>query len=186
MSLIAAAILGTMRTTAGGMIQHYHEHYHDFLIRPWQPGDRQAAYDLIATVLAEYGLQSDPDDTDWDVWHVEAAYHQTGGQFWVVEQAGQLMGTAAFYPIQRGHRAVEIRKMYLLPAVRGKGLGRFLLQALEQAIAQQGYAEIWIETASVLREAVQLYESSGYQPGTEVETARCDRVYVKSLLPRAQ
>lgn len=155
--------------------------YQDFQIRDWQPSDRQTAFDLIAAVLAEYGLQSEPDRTDWDVWNVEDAYQKTGGQFWVVEQAGKLTGTAAFYPIERGKNAVEIRKMYLLPAARGKGLGRFLLQELERTITEQGYEQIWIETASVLREAVKLYEASGYIPSTGVETARCDRVYVKYL-----
>lgn len=71
--------------------------------------------------------------------------------------------------------------MYLLPEVRGRGLGRFLLQTLEQAIAAGGFQEIWIETASVLVEAVKLYERSGYRAATGVETARCDRAYVKSL-----
>jgi len=155
--------------------------YQDFQIRAWQPGDRQAAFDLIAAVLAEYGLQSEPDRTDWDVWNVEDAYQKTGGQFWVVEQSGELVGTAAFYPIERGEHAVEIRKMYLSPVVRGKGLGRFLLQELERTIAEQGYGQIWIETASVLKAAVQLYETSGYMPGTGVETERCDRIYVKHL-----
>lgn len=159
-------------------------HFQEFLIRDWQPADRQTAVDLIASVLTEYGLGSEPDGADRDVLQVETAYWNAGGEFWVVEPVaapGQLVGTAGYYPIARGRHAVEIRKMYLLPAVRGRGLGRYLLQALEAAIARKGYAQIWIETASVLKEAVQLYESSGYQPETEVETPRCDRAYVKHL-----
>jgi putative acetyltransferase len=71
--------------------------------------------------------------------------------------------------------------MYLLPTVRGVELGRYLLQLLEQAITAKGFQQIWVETASVLVEAVKLYESSGYQKATGVETARCDRVYIKLL-----
>jgi putative acetyltransferase len=155
--------------------------YRTFRIRNWQPADRQTAADLIASVLTEYGLGCEPSGADQDVLNVEQAYWKTGGEFWVVEQADCLVGTAAFYPIARGNQAVEIRKMYLLPAVRGQGLGRFLLQALEATIVAQGYQEIWIETATVLKEAVQLYENSGYQATTGVETARCDRVYVKQI-----
>lgn len=158
-------------------------HYRDFQIRDWQPGDRQPAFNLIATVLAEYGLESDPDDSDWDVLHVEEAYQQTGGQFWVVEHAQNLVGTAAFYPIKRGEQAVEIRKMYLHPTARGQGLGRFLLSELESTIAQKGYQQIWLETASVLKAAIRLYEATGYAPSTGVETERCDRIYVKHLTP---
>ncbi len=157
----------------------------EFGIRDWQPGDRQPAFDLIQTVLAEYGLISEPDGADQDVWHVETAYLERGGEFWVVEQQGKLVGTAAYYPVARGEQAVEIRKMYLLPQVRGLGLGRFLLGILEEAIAQRGYRQIWIETASVLTEAVYLYERNGYLPATGVETARCDRVYLKQVSPAA-
>lgn len=157
-------------------------HYQDFLIRNWEPRDRTAAAAVIGAVLAEYGLNWEPTGADRDVLEVEACYQQVGGEFWVVEHQDQIVGTAAYYPIHRSSQAVEIRKMYLLPPARGQGLGRFLLQQLEQAIAARDFQTIWIETASVLKEAVQLYESSGYQPATGVETPRCDRVYIKFLV----
>lgn len=155
--------------------------YRDFLIRDWQPSDREIAANLIFSVLTEYGLECEPVGADTDVLRVEEAYWQTGGEFWIVERDGQIVGTAGYYPIDRAPKAVEIRKMYLLPAARGQGLGRFLLKKLEDAIATKGFEQIWIETASVLKEAVKLYEGSGYEPTTGVETERCDRVYVKNL-----
>jgi putative acetyltransferase len=155
--------------------------YKTFQIRDWRPGDRQLAANLIRDVLTEYGLGSEPNGADQDVLQVETAYWATGGEFWVVEQAGKLVGTAGYYPVSRGENAVEIRKMYLHPSVRGQGLGKFLLMELERAIACKGYTQIWIETASVLKEAVLLYERSGYQPASGVETARCDRVYAKQV-----
>lgn len=156
-------------------------YYGDFLIRSWAPSDREVAAAIIYNVLAEYGLRWDHGHADRDVLEVETFYQETGGEFWVVEQQGKLVGTAAYYPVQRGEKAVEIRKMYLSPAARGKGLGKFLLQQLEQAIANRGFRTIWLETDSVFKEAIKLYESRGYQPITGVETQRCDRVYTKSL-----
>ncbi len=155
--------------------------YRDYLIRDWQPSDRQTAADLISTVLAEYGLQWEPEGTDGDAVAVETAYWQTGGEFWVIERHNQLVGTGGYYPVSRGDQAVEIRKMYLLPSVRSQGLGRFLLQTLESAIRAQGYQQIWVETASVLTAAIALYENMGYQLTTGVETPRCDRLYFKTL-----
>jgi len=156
--------------------------YQDFLIRDWQPSDRTLALNLIGSVLAEYGLTQEPEGADRDVLEVEDFYQKKNGEFWVIERQNKLVGTGAYYPISRGQNAVEIRKMYLLPEARGVGLGKFLLTELESAIAKQGFDQIWIETASVLKEAVQLYERNGYQPSTGVETLRCDRVYVKYLL----
>ncbi|MFB2922643.1 MULTISPECIES: GNAT family N-acetyltransferase [Aerosakkonema] len=154
-------------------------HYRDFVIRSWSEADRTHVADLIHSVLTEYGLPWQPAEADRDVLQIENFYLTTGGEFWVVEREGQLVGTAAYYPIQRGQDAVEIRKMYLLPSVRRQGLGKFLLQQLESAIAARGFQQIWIQTASILKEAVQLYESSGYQRTSGIEAARCDRIYVK-------
>lgn len=155
--------------------------YKDFIIRSWESGDRQVVQDLIASVLAEYRLTCEPEGADIDVWEVEKYYLNNDGEFWVVEQHQNLVGTAAYYPINRGTNAVEIRKMYLQPQVRGLGLGKYLLTQLEQEIHRRGFQEIWIETATVLREAVKLYEHHGYEPTTGVETRRCDRIYKKTL-----
>ncbi len=155
--------------------------FNHFLIRAWQPSDRAIAARLIGGVLTEYGLGWEPEGADRDVLEVETHYLDRGGEFWAIERDGQLVGTSAYYPVSRGENAVEIRKMYLVPSARGQGLGRFLLERLERAIADRGFRTIWIETASALVEAIALYESSGYQRATGVETQRCDRVYVKSL-----
>lgn len=156
-----------------------HTPFKSFLIRDWQPADRETAAALIGQVLTEYGLGWEPQRADLDVVQVDTHYQQ--GEFWVVEQDGEIVGTAAYLPIKRGEQAVEIRKMYLLPGVRGQGLGGFLLGQLESAIAARGFKEIWLETATVLKEAVGMYERSGYLQVTGVETSRCDRVYKKRI-----
>ena len=158
-----------------------HQRYNDFLIRSWRPDDRSHAAEIIQTVLAEYGLGWEPTGADRDVQEVESSYWAVGGEFWVVESQGSIVGTSAYYPVDRGQNAVELRKMYLLASARGQGLGRFLLQTLENTIFKRGFDQIWIETASVLTEAVQLYERHGYRTATDVETKRCDRIYTKTL-----
>ncbi len=155
--------------------------YQDFIIRNWQEKDRTLASQVISSVLSEYGLPWQPEEADKDVLQIEAYYLKTGGEFWVIEQENQIVGTAAYYPINRGEKAVEIRKMYLLAKVRGLGLGKYLLQQLETVIYSRRFEQIWIETASILTEAVKLYESNGYLPTTGVKTSRCDLVYVKYL-----
>lgn len=160
-----------------------------FRVRPWRPDDRAGVAALIGAVLAEFGLDWEPLGADRDVLAVEECYLDRGGEFWVVERdrgdgsPPELVGTGGYYPVARGPKAVEIRKMYFLPTVRGRGLGRWLLNRLEAAIARRGFEEIWIETAASMGAAQRLYGSNGYAlaPATELETARCDWVYVKSL-----
>lgn len=159
--------------------------FKDFVIRDWRVGDRASAADVVKTVLAEYGLGWEVDCgdcSDQDAVDIEKYYWETGGEFWVIERDGELVGTGGYHPISRGDTAVEIRKMYLLPAVRGHGLGRYLLAQLEQAAAAKGFAEAWVETATVLSTAVRLYERNGYVPADGVATERCDKVYRKQIL----
>jgi putative acetyltransferase len=158
--------------------------FQNYVIRSWQPADRQAVNQLIALVLAEYGLGWEPQGSDRDAVEVEIYYWQSGGEFWVVEDQAKIVGSAGYYPASRGVKAVEIRKMYLHPQARGQGLGRYLLTSLEVAIQQRGFQTIWVETASELQEAVKLYETSGYQPASGVETKRCDLIYYKALQSR--
>lgn len=155
--------------------------YGEFVIRNWQEKDRYLAAEIIKTVLLEYGLPWQPESADLDVREIEDYYLKKGGEFWVIEQNNKIVGTAAYYPISRGKNAVEIRKMYLLPNIRKQGLGKFLLQELEEVIISKGYEEIWIETASILKEAVILYEKNGYLAASGVETKRCDLVYCKKV-----
>lgn len=155
--------------------------YQDFLIRDWQKRDRDSAANVIHQVLLEYGLPWQPESADRDVIDVESAYLEQGGEFWVVEAQDKIVGTAAYYPIKKGNNAVEIRKMYLLSEVRRKGLGKHLLKQLEIAIENRGFQEIRLETASVLTEAVSLYEQYGYETAREVETNRCDLAYIKKI-----
>lgn len=164
------------------------QHYRDFLIRPWQPSDRQAVAELAQIVLAEYDMVFDPNQVDYDVIQVETAYWATGGKFWVVERHGTVVGSGGYQPCNRtlepSDRAVELRKMFLHPDARGQGVGRYLLHRLEIAAANQGFTHIWLETAVRMKTAINLYERNGYQQpsNTGVHVKRCDRVYVKALI----
>ena len=165
--------------------------YRNFVIRPWQPSDRQPVATLAQTVLAEYDMGFEPEENDWDVVQVESAYWQTGGEFWVVDYQGKVVGSGGYHPCDRplsgkeAIQSVELRKMFLASEVRGQGLGRYLLDHLEQLAIANGFTHMWLETAVRMQAAVKLYERNGYQqpPNTDVHVQRCDRVYVKRLAP---
>ena len=58
----------------------------------------------------------------------------------------------------------ELRRMYVLPAHRGRGLGRAILERLEDAGRELGYTRMHLETGNEAPEALGLYTSSGYEP----------------------
>lgn len=150
-------------------------------IRTANPADSPAIKHVVFTVLHEYGLDPDPGGTDVDLDNVQQTYLAKGGMFLVVESAeGRIVGTAGLMPSEPGE--VELRKMYLLPEVRGRGLGRELLRRCIQFARAHGYREIRLQTNRVLVEAVRLYEQAGFRPVPARRLSpRCDRAYALPL-----
>lgn len=57
----------------------------------------------------------------------------------------------------------ELKRMYVVPEARGRGISRQLLGRLEDEAAALGYDAVWLETGTEQPEAIALYESSGYE-----------------------
>jgi GNAT superfamily N-acetyltransferase len=56
----------------------------------------------------------------------------------------------------------EVKRMYVLPAHRGRGLSRQILTAVEDMATERGLHTLRLETAPFLHAAVGLYTSTGY------------------------
>lgn len=153
---------------------------------------------MVFAVLAEYGLAPDPGCTDADLRDIERAYLARGGVFYVLEeQDGSIIGSYGLYPIAdcglqiadssrkasvQSAVTCELRKMYLHRDHRGKGLGRRLLEHALAEARRLGFRTVTLETASILKEAVRLYERYGFTPYTPAHlSCRCDQAYVLQL-----
>lgn len=97
-----------------------------------------------------------------------------------VNTAGRVVGTCGLYPQTDG--AIELRKMYLTPALRGRGQSRRLLHWALRRARQLGFKRMILETADVLQPAIALYEAEGFQLATcGCATSRCNRRYQRDL-----
>jgi putative acetyltransferase len=150
-------------------------------VRDATNADETEIREIVYSVLAEYGLSHDPDVTDADLADLEGNYRKRGGAFHVVlSDEGSIIGCAGLFPLSSAE--AEVRKMYLLPAARGKGLGRLLLERLIADAGRLGYRSLVLETASVLREAIALYRSFGFSPAFRDHlSSRCDQAWELSL-----
>lgn len=57
----------------------------------------------------------------------------------------------------------ELKRMYVQPDARGRGLGRRVLEELEEHARAFGYTGLVLETGDRQAAALALYESSGYE-----------------------
>ena len=73
----------------------------------------------------------------------------------------------------------EIRRMYVVPQARRQGVSRAILGALLDAGRELGFTRVRLETGYAQREAIGLYESSGFEgipcwgPYVTDERSRC-------------
>lgn len=145
-------------------------------VRAARNADCPKIQDLVFEVLREYNLQPDLHGTDRDISDIETHYTNRGGIFELLEDAdGNLLGTAGLYPINA--EKVELRKMYFTKSLRGRGFGKKTLARMIEKAREKGFKIVYLETASVLKEAVALYKSFGFLPTEEKHTPRCDQAF---------
>lgn len=58
----------------------------------------------------------------------------------------------------------EVKRMYVAPHARRLGVARGVLAWLEEQALRNGYSTLRLETGTLNREAIELYESAGYAP----------------------
>ncbi len=143
--------------------------------------DRDLIKELIFNILQEYGLKTDTQTTDSDIQNIEANYNNRNGIFDILENnEGIPIATVGIYMID--DETCELRKMYLIKAERGKGYGKLLLNHAIKQAKELGYKRVILETASVLKEAIQLYQNYGFKKySPEHLSNRCDQGFYLDL-----
>ena len=157
------------------------------LIRLIEARDDNAVAAIIREVMPSFGACGAGfalSDTEVDA--MSAAYAAPRSVYFVVEEEGRVLGGAGIAPLDGGAPdTCELRKMYSLPAARGRGLGeRVLRRCLEQARAF-GFRRCYLETLTSMDAAMKLYERIGFRrlPGPLGNTGHfsCDRHYLLEL-----
>jgi putative acetyltransferase len=142
--------------------------------------DRSAIKAVVFSVLTEYGLNPDPDGTDSDLKDIETTYINSGGLFCVLENEGEILGTVALYAISPS--TCELRKMYLDKRARGQGQGKKLLDYALSEAKRLGFNTVELETASVLKEAIEMYKRYGFKLiERDHLPTRCDQAFALKL-----
>ncbi len=74
---------------------------------------------------------------------------------------GEPVGCGALRQIDA--RTVEVKRMYVVPAMRRRGIARRVLAELERVAAELGNQKVVLETGIFQPEALSLYDSAGYR-----------------------
>ena len=156
-------------------------------IRPIEAGDDAAMAAVIRAVMPEFGAVGDgfainDPEVDW----MHRAYAIDRAAYFVVEDAGKVMGGGGIAPLLGGDPdTCELRKMYFLPELRGRGAGAALMARCLDAARGLGFRRCYLETLCGMDAAMKLYERSGFHridgPLGATGHGGCNTFYLRDL-----
>jgi GNAT superfamily N-acetyltransferase len=140
---------------------------------------REAVNEIVrmhrAVYESEYGL--DPSFAD-DVATLLATERRRGwpGEregLWLASRAGEALGSVTLF--EEDAELGRLGHLVLMPAARGSGAGRRLVETVLGAARAAGYARLHLFTFSDLSAAGSLYRSVGFEPTSTEDTVRWGR-----------
>ena len=94
--------------------------------------------------------------------NLESEYATPSGAFVLAVENDQFVGCAGLRRFAEG--AGEIKRLYLVPKARGRGIGRKLAEAIVNAAREIGYERLLLDTLPSMIAAQTLYLSLGFKP----------------------
>jgi len=122
--------------------------------------DREPARSLITAFLAAGEKVYGKLDADQVPSATPAEMAPPGGAFLVAYEHDRPLACGGLRRLDA--ETAEVKRMYVVPEARGRGLGRSLLAALEQEARRLGYRRARLDTGPRQPHARALYESAGY------------------------
>lgn len=111
----------------------------------------------VANPLAEFAkLQSN-----------QAKSQSAQERIWILEKDGRIVGSVAI--VKFSDMVAQLRWLLLDPSVRGKGIGRWLVEDALDFCRTAGYSAVFLWTVKTLAIATKLYKSLGFRE-TEEQT----------------
>jgi GNAT superfamily N-acetyltransferase len=123
------------------------------------PYDDPVAVDLVSRVQQEYVVRyGGPDEAAVD----PDEFVPPHGLFLVAEVAGVPAGCGAWRVYPPG--GVEIKRVYVVPEFRRRGLAQVIVAARESTASAAGHGNVVLNTGDRQPEAIALYTDLGYSP----------------------
>ncbi|PHR94550.1 MAG: GNAT family N-acetyltransferase [Leeuwenhoekiella sp.] len=133
-------------------------------IRAVQPADNKELAATLRSILIEMGVPKvGTAYADQALDCMFETYDVPLSRYFVVVEDGQILGGAGIAPLANFQGPVcELQKMYISSSLRGKGVGRQLMQKCLDFAREAKFEQVYIETMPYMKAAQQLYMKSGF------------------------
>ncbi|WP_442845920.1 GNAT family N-acetyltransferase [Leeuwenhoekiella sp. H156] len=146
-------------------------------IRAVQPADNKELAAVLRSILIEMGVPKVGTayaDAALDCMY--ETYDTASSQYFVVTDDDHILGGAGIAPLANYEGPVcELQKMYIDSSLRGKGVGKQLMQTCLDFARTAGFEKVYLETMPYMQAAQQLYLKSGFYhiDGPMGDTGHC-------------
>ena len=132
------------------------------LVQAETPGQISQARELFLEYAQSLGFSLCFQNFDQELANLPGEYAPPAGRLLLAECAGQLAGCVALHRLD--DTICEMKRLYLRPQFRGKGLGRTLADKIIAEARAIGYPSMRLDTVEpVMRDAVAMYRKLGFR-----------------------
>ena len=124
------------------------------------PASLAAARALVRDHMAAHSANHDAESIERVVSALPAPYLAPGGGLWVAWDGEDALGCVALNALEPA--TAELKRMYVRPEARGRGVARRLSEHAIAVATARGYARLRLGTLPSMLAAQQLYESLGF------------------------
>ena len=119
----------------------------------------------VNTLFKEYEVYIEVDlcfqDFEEELAALPGKYAPPDGVLLLAVEGGEPAGCVALRRL--GETSCEMKRLYVRPGFRRKGLGRILAEKVIAEAVRLGYSTMFLDTFEKFREAISLYESLGFE-----------------------
>ncbi len=124
-----------------------------------EPASLEAARGLVRAHILAHSTAHDTEGAERVAAALPAPY--ASDSLWVAWVGGESLGCVALHPL--GDGAAELKRMYVRPEARGRGVARRLTEHAIAEAGARGYARLRLGTLTTMHAAQRLYESVGFR-----------------------
>jgi len=125
------------------------------------PGDHARAAALFRAYAGTLGFALDFQDFDRELATLPGAYAEPGGCILIAEESGEPVGCVALRPYDPP-AVCEMKRLYIAPESRGRGIGRLLAEGIVAEARARGYRLMRLDTVPGMEAAIALYRNLGF------------------------
>lgn len=135
------------------------------IIREIQLNDNAQIETVIKDTFIEVGLPLvGTAYQDKETSKMYESYQKSNAIYYVIEVDGEVLGGAGIKQLNGFDDTVcELQKMYFSHKIRGKGYGKLMFEKCLHAARDLGYKKCYLESASILKTAIHIYEKYGFK-----------------------